>query len=380
MGDIFMATPFPAFLSDALQTEVTVTRAYMRDFYRNAQKRFFDAAFLREINASDLFVIGGGLYFDVRWDYSHTGTTLNFSDDFIEGINVPVIINGLGYAEPRNADDQDPAQKEIFDKFRHFIENVSARKNWFLTLRNDGSKGRIAARYGDDFAALFTEIPDNGFFFEKGITPHVFDEQLPTIGFSIGNDSFTPDQDAASSAQRLNEAIAEVLLGLVAQDKRVLFFPHMPRDIDAISQILRITGVEGFRRNVAIAPYNPAGALAGKELASYYRACDAVVAMRFHANIISLQNIIPTIGLVVPGIVSGERIAALYHDLRLEDQVLSAEASDQPLAQRILTAISELLSHPESYIQGEERAMADIMQRRGAYGDAIRAFMERNRT
>jgi len=376
IGDVFITLPYPQLASEALQADVHITRAHMRDFYKNSQKRHFDTAFLREINDHDMFVIGGGLYFDVRWDYSHTGTTLNFSDEFIEGIKVPVVLNGLGYAEPSNIEESDAARKQIFAKFERFIRNVSKRRNWFLSVRNDGSFERIAARFGQNFAALIQEIPDCGFFFDKDVAPYVFDEQRCTVGFSIGNDTFTPDETTAAMVRQLNDGVARAVQSLVSQGIRVIFFLHMPRDIDAVYQIMQLVGVEGFRKHVVIAPYNPSGITAAQAIVSYYKACDAVVAMRFHANVLALQNTIPSIGLVAKGIVSGERITALYKKMKMDHYTLQTDEADSQFAERLMDMIAHILSHCEDCIELEAQAMTRIMQQRNDYCNALREFYD----
>jgi len=375
MGDIFVWSSIQSLLSEALQTNIEFRNVEIREFYRNSQKRYFDAKFLTEINECDLLIIGGGAFFDVRWDYSHTGTTLNFSDEFIEGIQIPVIIMGLGYLEPGNTDEGNSVQKCIFNKFERFIRNVSERKSWFLSIRNDGSMERITVRFGAEFATLFKEIPDNGFYFHKNISSHEFDEKKRhTIGFQIANTSFTADDAVIAGLKELYDSIAKVVKILVEQDNRVVFFLHMPSDIDAVSKILQCIGVEGFRRNVVLAPYNPAGVNAAKEIVSYYKACDVVVAMRFHANVIALENIIPTVGLISLGVVSGERIAALYQKLGLGEYVLQTGGEDDCLDERILHLLSQLLSNPQKCIDLETRAMTKIMQQRNDYCESLRTF------
>ncbi|MCL2492849.1 MAG: polysaccharide pyruvyl transferase family protein [Clostridiales bacterium] len=374
VGDILYTAPFPQFLSDALGGEVVFTCIHMRDFYRNSKKRSFDTEFLNEINAHDLFVIGGGLYLDVRWDYSNTGTTLDFPDDFIDGIKIPVILNGLGYAEPGNLKEGDPVQKTVFQNFERFIRNISKRKNWFLSVRNDGSLERIAQRFGNNLAGLFKEVPDIGFFFDKDIDPHAFEQERTTVGFSIGNNAFTADDSDIKKTTHLNKGIAQVVQSLITENIRIIFFLHMPSDIDALHQIKQYSGQEAFRNNVVIAPYNPSGRTAGRTMVSYYKACDAIVAMRFHANVLALENTIPTIGLTAEGLVSGERIAALYQNLQLDKFLLKTDETDTSFASRLLDSLKIVLFHREECIKQETIAIKNIMRQRDEYADLLRAF------
>ena len=119
-GDCLSHAAFQAQFRDTVCSEAVFKEVNLRDFYKNNRLRRFDAAFAREINNHDVFVLGGDLMFDVRWPYSATGTTLDFSRDFIDSISVPVILNGIGYAEPPGAADEGE-QQVVFTRFRDFI-------------------------------------------------------------------------------------------------------------------------------------------------------------------------------------------------------------------------------------------------------------------
>jgi len=378
IGDVFSWSSFHELLTETCRTNVEFHCVEIRDFYRNCQKRRFDAEFLEEINKYDLFVIGGGLFFDVRWDYSHTGTTLDFSNSFIEGLRIPVILNGLGYMEPSKVLESDPVQKSNFVKFERFIRNISNRSNWFISIRNDGSFERINKRFGNDFAALFYVVPDNGFFYSKGIAKHEFNNaNIQTIGFSIANDSFTVDDAAVASVNKLNEAIARVVKALLIQGKRVIFFTHIPHDIEAVYHVLKCIGAESFRKNVVLAPFNPNGNIAAKELTSYYLACDAVVAMRLHSNIIALQNVIPTVALVAQGVVSGERIKSIHSVFKLDDNIIYTDSKDVSLDEKLLNKLHQLLADPKDFAERVSMAMERLAQQRQNYINDLRVFLAR---
>lgn len=375
IGDALHNFAFQTFLCEAIEKKITYTRTELREFFRNNPKRSFDSGFLDEINSKDLLIIGGGNYFDVRWDYSHTGTTLDFSDEFIEGIRIPVIINAMGYAEPYTTDEVSEEQKRIFAKFERFIRKISGLKNWFVTVRNDGSMERIIERYGKDFASLFLEVPDSGFYFDKNVEPFEFDEKRRTVGISIGNDVFSANEIANNRIQLLNSGIASVVKTLVSQDIRVVFFLHMPRDIEAVYRVMEIGGVESFRKNIVLAPYHLSGVTGTKALISYYKACEAIIAVRFHANIISISNLIPAIGLVVDGIMMGERVINLYRKIELDKYLLRVTENEDEFDGLLTEKLMNLLSKKEECVNLYKAAMGKIMEHRKVYYEALRRFL-----
>ena len=68
-----------------------INQIEVRRFYKNAspcEKLLFNDDFVKEVNKHDLFVVGGGGFFDAKWEYSNTGTTIDFNDSFIDGIKI----------------------------------------------------------------------------------------------------------------------------------------------------------------------------------------------------------------------------------------------------------------------------------------------------
>ncbi len=49
----------------------------MREFYKSRSVRKFDDAFANAANEYDLLIFGGGGFFDLQWDYSCTGCTID---------------------------------------------------------------------------------------------------------------------------------------------------------------------------------------------------------------------------------------------------------------------------------------------------------------
>lgn len=374
-GDLFSHYAFQSMFRSNIDVDATFTKVELREFYRNARLRDFDDRFLDEINRHDLFIIGGGQFFDARWNYSYTGTTLNFSPQFLEMIRCPVIVNGVGYAEPRANMLPPEEMAEIFDKFKWFLETVS-KKEWLLTLRNDGSYGRIEQRFGRELADLFSVVPDNGFYFGHDVMPYRFDDFCPTVGLNIANDQFKEAGDSGAFIDLLNADMAAVIDSLITQGTRIILLPHMPRDLDVIHKLYCLLGEKAFRFNVCVAPYNPQDENAARQLVSYYKACDVVVTMRFHANVISIANSIPSVGLAVEGIVSDERIRALYDDVGLSKFCMPIGHNNHNTAQTVLEKIEQTKSCRREYKERSKVAMDRIEKMRRAYIQNIKKYLQ----
>jgi len=375
-GDTVNHTAFHFLFRKYIDSTAEFNCVEIRQFYRNANNRYFDDNFVREINSHDLLVLGGGLHFDARWSESATGTTLDFSDEFIDAIKIPVLINAMGYAE--RIDNLNPSEEDwiVFNKFEAFIRNIHMRSNWFLTLRNDGSVQRIAKRYGDAFASYFDVVPDTGFFFDKTIVPYQFDETRTTIGFCVANDTFTQDSTYLMDIGHMNQSIVKCMKQLIDNGHRILLFAHIPKDFETLNILYSLLGDRHFRFHVVVAPYNPLDATAARTLVSYYKACDCVVPMRFHANIIPMQNGICTVGLSVAGIICSERIPPLYTDAGLEDFSLSLDTHDPLMSEKLYDKIGFALQNREVYKATASATMQLFEERIEVYLRDVKLFLQ----
>ena len=358
-GDLFAYSAFQKMFRKYVTSECEFTNLNIREFYRNNQKYRFDLDLAQKINTYDMLIIGGGLYFDVRWNYSSTGTTLDFSEGFLDALKVPVLFNSIGYAEPEEGALVEKEQQDIFDKFERFVESLVRHKNVMVTIRNDGSYERLKKRFGKDFADLFYRIPDNGFYFDKDISPIEFEEERLTVGISVANDSFVKNSNL--NLNNFNNSMVEFIQGLISTyNARIIFFPQIPKDIEVISEIVGKLTESEKRFNLVVAPYNTLDVFAARMLVSYYKACDLCVCMRLHANIIALQNRIPTLGLTVNGLVSGERIHAIYDWMDINEYSVQVHSSQIDISDILLRYVEFLKSHTYDFDSKIQKAMSRI--------------------
>ncbi len=100
--------------------------------------------------------------------------------------------------------------------------------------------------------------------------------------------------------------------------------------------------------------------------------------MRLHANIIALQNIIPTIGLSVKGLVSGERIQALYENMGISQHSLYIDSKQYGIAEKIYNQFSLLKSQDTEYRIKVGDALKNIELEKHNYFSLIRNFLANN--
>lgn len=357
-GDVLNHQGFYNTVGKALGFE-SIKQIEVRRFYKNAspsEKLLFNEEFLNEINKHDLFVIGGGGFFDAKWAYSNTGTTIDFSDSFIDGISIPVVINGMGYHEY-----YEETTPEVCKKFQQFIEKISS-KGWFLSFRNDGSIKRFHSRYGYQSDDSITVVPDNGFF---GVnTAEVRPIKLPferkTIGFCLTNDLFTKSYNGDLDTDSFNSKILEVLEKL-SESYQVVLFAHTPDDVVRVGLYFERLPNRTKRYNIVICPYMPNGANSINEMASYYSACDIIVGMRFHSLIMGLQLGKPTIALA-----NHSQIGDFYEELGLEKyrvvlnndlfdgeliDLIEEVQNDNRAVQSIQSVLDSVKKHNQEYVQ-----------------------------
>lgn len=334
-GDILNHQGFYKTIGEALRFD-NVKRIEIRRFYKNAsenERLFFNEDFANEINAHDLFVIGGGGFFDAKWAYSSTGTTIDMNDTFIDSIKIPVIVNGMGYHEYF-----EETTPEICKKFISFIEKV-VKKGWFISFRNDGSLKRFQDRYKNKFDNYIIEVPDNGFFGvdKETIKDNPIIKEKTTIGLCITNDLFTKDYNGKLTTGNFNKKIINVLIEL-SEQYQLMLFAHTPDDVSRIGDIFNNLPNSVKRYNIVISPYCPYGENSVYEMARYYNACDIIVGMRFHSLIMGLQLRKPTIALA-----NHAQIGDFFEGLGLEQYriLLNNNSFDKQLIHKIREVLND---------------------------------------
>lgn len=370
MGDLFSYISFQNNFRKYVQEDIEFHNINIRDFYFNCRKRLFDDQFLNEINTSDLFILGGGQYFDVKWENSETGTTLNFSKEFIDGIKVPVLINSIGYTEPEKGTLQ--SEQDVYEKFSRFISYIGPKENWLITVRSDGSYGRMIQRFGPEVMSKVHEVPDNGLYFDKDVVPCRFENRQRTVGIQLTDYMFTTDKTI--DLDLFYSQIGKLISEYICQGCRVILFPHVPQDLVTITRVMKELQDNDIRNNVVVAPYNTLDIHAARIIVGMYKACDFCIAMRFHANIIAIQNEVPTIALCVKGLGSHRRIIGLYEWLGLSDTIIETGEIDN-ISDMILEKERWMIANANYYKEQVREGLKKAEKEKDCYFNLLRQFI-----
>lgn len=298
-------------LSEIKEYEFSIDKLEIREFYW--RKRFFDESFVSLVNQYDLLIIGGGNYFELWVENSPTGTSVMIAPDMFKKINIPVVFNALGV---------DPAQgasKRCCDKFRKFLDVVFENPKNLVSLRNDGSFHAMEHYIGRNYADNCLLTPDAGcnLSINKGIDLHIdgryialnvagdmLDKRFSECGDEIGYDSFLSE---------ISIFLQKIILEKIVD--HVVFVPHVFKDLECASDIISLLSDDVRRKNVVLAPL-----LTGQgceEIFSLYEKSIITIAMRFHANLCSISQNVPTIGLI-----NYRQIEELYKGMNLSDYVV----------------------------------------------------------
>jgi len=290
IGDRYNHKGFYTLFSNLFE-HADISRIEIRDFYFNSVKqRKFDGEFASYANSFDLVVLGGGGFFDVRWENSNTGITFDISDSFIDGVSVPIWINAVGYHEFPGE-----TTEKCVNKFECFINKILTKDNWFISIRNDGSYNRIKKRYGVDFANNFFVVPDNAFsnrdMCKKGNNCEKY------LGICITNDLFSKEFNVDVDIERFNSEMLDFVIDTANKGKKIVFFQHTPQDVELVGKLfLNIPG-EIKRNMILVAPYDSVSDESLNTYMEWYAKCDSIIAMRFHSCIMGLVLGIPVIAL-----------------------------------------------------------------------------------
>ncbi len=301
--------------------EKKIEKVEIRHFYNKCflePKMSFDPEFAAHVNESDLLILGGGSFFDVSYDRSGTGTTLDFKEGFADRLKIPVLVNAMGFHPDRS-------HMTAINTFKTFFDDILSRPDWFIALRNDGSGNRLKEVYGDHFDGRVMIVPDNGF-----MCPVIRDKIKVDTDRRIVGISLSRDINEGYSGGLTRDEYREKIIGYIdrlSERYFLIFFPHTPGDLEMIDAVLEKLGRERFRRNIVIAPYIP-NMNGVYEMMRYYRACDVIVGMRFHACVMAFINHIPVAALSLH-----DQISDFFDELGLSD--LCVKVSSDRFTERL---------------------------------------------
>lgn len=283
-------------LRKILGERIDIEQVEIRRFYKNyslPDKMSFNEEFVKHANAKDLLIFGGGGFLDYWVPNSETGTTIDMSDMVLKNLSVPTLFVSVGCIPHQ------PVPDGNIDKFHHFLQSIIKKDNMRIAVRNDGSILELKRLFGDEFEGKIVEILDNGFFFEPFTLLNCKIVDKPYIAINTTLDQLTMQNRLIGKIdyEQLRKELQRLIQSIIDNTNySLVFVPHIFKDLQAFRELL--VGINDFyiRSRVAIAPYVQ-GDYGCKLLMSVYNQADAVLGMRFHANVCPLAMSKKIIGL-----------------------------------------------------------------------------------
>lgn len=288
IGDNANHNGFYKHLKQLEDFEFQIDQLEIREFYW--KKRFFDETFVELVNKYDLFIIGGGNYFELWVEDSPTGTSIAIELELLKRIKTPILFNALGI---------DPGQgaKEVnIQKFKKFLDLLIDR-NDFISIRNDGSKKAIVEYIGEKYLDYIHHTVDAGFFADIP-EPSEYYKSKKYIAINLAYDMQDVRFEDISYEEFLKtfkKFIDKFLKENI--DYEIIFIPHIFRDMTVITDLLNLLDDETRRKKVSVGPLLH-GKDSFKDVMSIYKGAQVVLANRFHSNVCSIAVDVPVISLI----------------------------------------------------------------------------------
>lgn len=307
-------------LSDFMGDSISYTNIEMRDFYKSwSVRNFNDTSFISLCNEHDLIIIGGGNFFELKWDYSHTGTTIDLSLDTLSLIKKPVIFYGLG------CDVAKGASMSAIQKFNIFLKKALLRENVFISVRNEGSFETLNNLYDYAYEHSISRVPDGAFFY-KIVNNNCLklNTNYHYIGINLVSDMKEIRFDSEISYSEFIEKFSEVINKFLKKNinYHIIMLPHIASDLSAINHFFEYIDDKLLRTRFLVAP-----CMSSQDYEEiffqYYLKCELVMGMRFHSNVCAIANNIPTIALS-----SYKKINDLYKEIEMTQRIVEVNKSN----------------------------------------------------
>jgi polysaccharide pyruvyl transferase WcaK-like protein len=353
-----MRNNFHKYISNSIQ----YTNFDIMDYLWN--KRNYDEDFISNINKQDMFVVGGGGFFELTEDNSCSGTPINIPLDVISKIKTPIIFHGLGIDVAKGY----PERR--LEKFKSYLGNLIQNNNVLISVRNDGAMLTINNLLGTQLSKNIHIIPDGGFFInpiENNIDNEIYHQRDMCIGVNIAGDMPNVRFNTNSNRligngvkkvinhlgigqyhlvndvrERFLKTVQEVFLEIPNKNTNFIFFPHMYKDTLIIAELINRFPSEFARRKILVAPCIT-GNYEHNQIFNIYRRCDLVLGMRFHSNVCPIGMSVPTLGIS-----SYPQIDYLYEELGIAERCLKISKSS--FRENLYDSITKTMTEKEKIV------------------------------
>jgi polysaccharide pyruvyl transferase WcaK-like protein len=369
IGDNANHSGFRAWFEGMVGVPVSWTDLEIREYYW--KERRFDESFLEMLGSFDLLVIGGGNYFELWVDRSHTGTSIDIPPEIFARIAIPVFFNALG------CDAGQGASEVALSRFRAFMDVLTASERYLVTVRNDGAGAVIRKVLPAQVADQVTVIPDGGFFLAID-SPPMPDGAAPKLRIALNLACDMPEirfaafGGAAGGYEKFCDEFAAFIDTVSRQrpDVHFVLFPHIHSDLRINSDLVARLGDRLRRTRVSTAPY-VTGAAGARHVYGLYARCDLVLGMRFHANVCAFGTGVPSLGLY-----NYPQIKFLYDELDSADRCFDVR---QPgYSATLAPAVIDSLGRLGELRERCRRTMARVQGQRQSFEPRFRQWLRAN--
>jgi polysaccharide pyruvyl transferase WcaK-like protein len=292
---------------------VTWTNLEIREFYW--KNKSWDDDLIALINTYDLLVVGGGNYLELWVKDSPSGTSIGFTMDQLQAIDVPVFFNALGF------DTHQGVYGDNAGNAKNLLSYLTHDPKRMITVRNDGAKKNLTELYGSDFSDLIPMCPDGGFFVDldsvvvTGNSVQDSEETVIAINLACDMEDVRFKNYSDGSSRGFIEELAAALTAVSRKNDNLkfVFISHVFSDLWSTFQVLKLLPDKVRRKNVRVSAYDRADSSV-VDIINEYRNADLVLASRFHSNVLALA----LNKLVIP-LVNYPQISNLYADVDLSD-------------------------------------------------------------
>ncbi|MBP1763031.1 MAG: hypothetical protein H6Q65_89 [Firmicutes bacterium] len=355
IGDAANHNGFRTSLARETGRKVNYTNLEIREFYKSWGLRKFDENFVKYANTFDLIIIGGGNFFELAWDYSATGTTIDISDEILAQINPPILFNCLG------VDDGKGISQSTRNKFGNFLHTITNSSKYIVTVRNDGSMQILQKYYDKEITDKIMKIPDGGFFVSPKEYHHPeIPENKRIIAVNIAGDMpeirYTPQNSPSHiSEEEFVEGFSSYVNTILETEKDIhfVFVPHILKDYEIMSRVFRKIKDVYLRTMVSVAPCLNGTVTDGGYSIDLYKKSDLTLGMRYHSNICSIAVGTPTIGIV-----SYHKHRKLYEDIGLANRVV--ETNLKGFERRLFDKTQEALRNLQKMKRENEQIVHEL--------------------
>lgn len=371
VGDHANHSGFRKSMEQYIDAYIEYTNIEIREFYKSWNIRKFDMNFVNYVNTFDLLIIGGGNFFEMCWDYSSTGTTIDLSIELLEKIECPILFNGLGVDDKNGT-----VSEQNIKKFGQFLSVLTSSNRYLVSVRNDGSKEIAAKYYSPTIMNRILKVPDGGFFVVPKDYVHVeIPNSYNVIAINVAGDSanyrFSLDgMDGRITEKEFVIECAEYINRMLEFDGNIffVFVPHIAKDYELVSKIINNIKDSYVRTRISIAPCVNGTITDGDYILDIYRKSILSLGMRYHANICSLAVDTPSIGIV-----NFYKHKRLFEDIGLSNRIVASDFPD--FSKRLYDKTVEFLNNIQHKKEENHKLMLKLNKENEAYFTSINQFL-----